>query len=56
MVINFFTFVAEEVRQRMAELGVRSLEELIGRVDLLELKAGANRAADATGPSADSFR
>jgi len=40
MVINFFTFVAEEVRQRMAELGVRSLEELIGRVDLIELKAG----------------
>jgi len=40
MVINFFTFVAEEVRQRMAELGVRSLEELIGRVDLIALKPG----------------
>ena len=40
MVVNFFTFVAEEVRQRMAELGVRRLEELIGRVDLIELKKG----------------
>jgi glutamate synthase (NADPH/NADH) large chain len=40
MVVNFFTFVAEEVRQRMAELGVRKLEELIGRVDLIELKKG----------------
>ena len=35
MVIHFFRFVAEEVREIMAELGVRSLEELIGRVDLL---------------------
>jgi glutamate synthase (NADPH/NADH) large chain len=40
MVVNFFRFVAEETRQLMAELGVRSLEELIGRVDLLELQAG----------------
>ncbi len=40
MVINFFRFVAEEVRERMAALGVRTLEELIGRVDLLELEPG----------------
>ncbi|HSM31365.1 MAG TPA: glutamate synthase large subunit, partial [Woeseiaceae bacterium] len=40
MVINFFRFVAEEVRERMAELGVRSLEELIGRVDLVDLQPG----------------
>ena len=40
MVINFFRFVAEEVRHHMAELGVRRLEELIGRVDLLELQPG----------------
>ncbi len=36
MAINFFRFVAEEVREWMARLGVRSMEELIGRVDLLE--------------------
>ncbi len=40
MVINFFRFIAEEVRELMAELGVRRLEELIGRVDLLELQQG----------------
>ena len=40
MVINFFRFVAEEVRIRMAELGVRKLEEIIGRVDMIELLPG----------------
>ncbi len=40
MVINFFTFIAEEVRGLMAELGVRKLEELVGRVDLFELLPG----------------
>jgi glutamate synthase (NADPH/NADH) large chain len=40
MVINFFRFIAEEVRELMAELGIRKLEELIGRVDLLELTPG----------------
>ncbi len=40
MVINFFQFIAQETRLLMAELGVRSLEELIGRVDLLELAEG----------------
>ena len=40
MVKNFFTFVAQETRQWMAYLGVRTLEELVGRVDLLELIEG----------------
>ena len=40
MVINFFRFVAEETRQLLAALGVRSLEELIGRVDLVEILPG----------------
>ncbi|HET6629169.1 MAG TPA: glutamate synthase large subunit [Woeseiaceae bacterium] len=43
MVMNFFRFVAEEVRMRLAELGARSLSELIGRVDLIELKPGETR-------------
>jgi glutamate synthase (NADPH/NADH) large chain len=38
-VANYFTFVAMETREWMARLGVRSLEELIGRVDLLEQRA-----------------
>ena len=40
MVMNFFKFVAEETREGMAKLGVRSLEELIGRTDLLEVLPG----------------
>jgi glutamate synthase domain-containing protein 2/glutamate synthase domain-containing protein 1/glutamate synthase domain-containing protein 3 len=35
-VINFFHFVAEEVRGILASLGLRTLDELIGRADLLE--------------------
>ena len=35
-VVNFFFFVAEELRGIMASLGVRSLDELTGRADLLE--------------------
>ncbi|QIL90476.1 glutamate synthase large subunit [Microbulbifer sp. SH-1] len=40
MAMNFFKFVAEETREWMASLGVRSIEELVGRVDLLETLEG----------------
>ncbi|WP_444943348.1 glutamate synthase large subunit [Microbulbifer sp. ZKSA006] len=40
MAMNFFRFVAEETREWMAKLGVRSLEELVGRVDLLRVLDG----------------
>jgi glutamate synthase (NADPH) large chain len=36
-VVNFFFFVAEELREIMASLGVRTVDELIGRSDLLEM-------------------
>jgi len=36
MVMNYFRFVAEEVRHWLARLGYRSLDEVIGRTDLLE--------------------
>src|SRR5947208_5700332 len=39
-VVSFFMFVAEEVREILASLGLRSLDEAIGRVDLLSV-AGA---------------
>ena len=39
-VINFFFFVAEEARRIMAQLGVRTINELIGRADLLDMKKG----------------
>jgi glutamate synthase (NADPH/NADH) large chain len=34
-VINLFTFIAEEVREILAELGFRTLDEVVGRTDLL---------------------
>lgn len=40
MAKNFFTFVAEEAREWMAMIGVRSISELIGRVELLEAVEG----------------
>ncbi len=36
-VINFFTLLAEDVREILASLGYRSIEELVGRSDLLEV-------------------
>ena len=35
-VVNFFTYVAEECREIMAELGFRTFDEMVGRVDMLE--------------------
>lgn len=40
MVMNYFQFVARETREWLAKLGVRSLQELIGRTDLLEVLPG----------------
>ncbi len=37
-VINFVFFIAEEVREWMAKLGFRHLDEMIGRVDMLEMQ------------------
>jgi len=37
-VINFFFFLAEQVRQYMAELGFRRVDEMVGRVDMLEIQ------------------
>jgi len=39
-VVNFFFFIAEEVRQIMAQLGIRKFDDMIGRVDLLDTKKG----------------
>ena len=37
-VINFFFFIAEELREIMASLGIRKVDDMVGRVDLLEMK------------------
>ncbi|QHE77579.1 glutamate synthase-related protein [Hydrogenophaga sp. PBL-H3] len=39
-VVNYFFFIAEEVRQIMAQLGIRKFDDLIGRADLLDMKQG----------------
>lgn len=41
MVMNFFRFIAQELREWMAQLGIRKLEDLIGRTDLLVTLPGA---------------
>jgi glutamate synthase (ferredoxin) len=37
-VVNFFRFLAQEVREHMASLGFRTMDEMIGRVDRLDFK------------------
>jgi len=37
-VINFFFFVAEQVRQYMAQMGFRKVDEMVGRVDMLDVR------------------
>jgi glutamate synthase (NADPH/NADH) large chain len=39
-VVNYFFFVAEEVREIMAELGISKFDDLVGRVDLLDTRPG----------------
>ncbi|GAB4151426.1 MAG: glutamate synthase-related protein [Cyanobacteria bacterium J069] len=41
-VVNFFYFIAEEARSLLARLGYRSLNELIGRADLLKVRDGVS--------------
>jgi glutamate synthase (ferredoxin) len=40
--VNFMKFVAQEVRELMAELGFRTFNEMVGRVDRLEVKAAVD--------------
>jgi glutamate synthase (NADPH/NADH) large chain len=39
-VVNYFFFVAEEVRELMAQMGIRKFDDLIGRSDLLDIQRG----------------
>ncbi len=40
MVMNYFKFIAQDVRQLLAQLGLRKLTDLIGRTDLFEILEG----------------
>ena len=37
-VVNFFTFLAQQVREYLAEIGVKSLKEIIGHTELIEVR------------------
>jgi glutamate synthase (NADPH/NADH) large chain len=41
-VVNFFEFIAEEIREYLAELGFRTLDEAIGHVEMLDMTAAEN--------------
>ena len=41
-VINFFFFLAEQVRQYMADMGFREFDEMVGRVDMLDARPAAD--------------
>ena len=47
-VANFMRFIAQELREHMARLGVRTVEELVGRTDLLQMRKPAVNARAAT--------
>ena len=45
-VVNYFTFLAQQVREYLAEIGVHSLKEIIGRTELLEASPTPFRGGD----------
>ena len=47
-VVNFMRFIAQELREHMAKLGVRTVEELVGRTDLLRVRTPAVNQRAAT--------
>ena len=45
-VVNYFTFLAQQVREYLAEIGVKSLKEIIGRTDLLIASPSPSKRGD----------
>jgi len=43
-VVNFFTFLAEQVREYLSEIGVRQLKDIIGHTELIEVKGSEDKA------------
>src|SRR5690625_1279874 len=46
-VVNYFTFIAEEVREYLAQLGFRSIDEAVGQAHVLRQRAAASRTPEA---------
>ena len=53
-VVNFFTFLAQQVREYLAEIGVRKLKDIIGRTDLLDITVPSGFAVG--NPVAEKWR
>ena len=47
-VVNYFTFLAQEVREYLAEMGIKKFEDIIGRTDLIEVSERAEGSKAAT--------
>ena len=47
-VVNFFTFLAQQVREYLSEMGVHSLKEIIGHTELIEVKKLGGETAEHT--------
>ncbi|MDE5783402.1 MAG: glutamate synthase large subunit [Prevotella sp.] len=47
--VNYFTFLAQEVREYLAEMGFKSLNDIVGHTELIETKGSCNAAAHGTG-------
>ena len=48
--INYFFFVAEEVREYMAELGFRTFDEMVGQIDYLDKEKAIPGSLEGAGP------
>ena len=55
-VVNFFTFLAEQVREYLAEIGVHSLKEIIGHTELIEVKDLDGKTAEHTNSVVEKWR
>lgn len=55
-IVNYFRFLAEHVREIMAELGIRKFNDLIGRTDLLQIRKVDHYKASKVNPARTLFR
>ena len=55
-VVNFFTFLAEQVREYLSEIGVKSLKEIIGHTELIEVKNLGGQTAEHTNGAVEKWR
>ncbi len=54
-VVNFFTFLAEQVREYLSEIGVHSLKEIIGHTELIETLSPLSRKGESLGQQLPSI-